>query len=171
MIEFHVEKRAGVTVAAIPGRQGTGQRIRRHRDQCRMDRIVGFHEKRADAPTMPGRPHRVYASMGNYIFSTELLLSELYADAQNRGQRARFRQGHSSAIDRPRRHVRLRFPDQQDSRRSGRMPRLLARCRDARRLLRSQHGSALRFADESLQPPVAAAHRRLLRRSGEVRLR
>ena len=37
----------------------------------------------ADAPTMPGDPERVYASMGNYIFSTNLLLRELYADAQN----------------------------------------------------------------------------------------
>src|SRR5207237_7239273 len=45
--------------------------------------IVGFHEKRADAPTMPEDPKRVYASMGNYVFSTELLLHELYADARN----------------------------------------------------------------------------------------
>ena len=45
--------------------------------------VVGFHEKRADAPTMPGDPDRVYASMGNYIFSTNLLLRELYADAEN----------------------------------------------------------------------------------------
>ena len=45
--------------------------------------VIGFHEKSADAPTMPGDPDRVYASMGNYIFSTDLLLRELYADAQN----------------------------------------------------------------------------------------
>ena len=32
---------------------------------------------------MPGDPERVYASMGNYIFSTNLLLRELYADAEN----------------------------------------------------------------------------------------
>ena len=44
-------------------------------------RIIGFHEKSADAPTMPGDPDRVYASMGNYIFSTRTLLRELYADA------------------------------------------------------------------------------------------
>ncbi len=43
----------------------------------------GFHEKRADAPTLPGDPDRVYASMGNYIFSTDLLMRELYADAAN----------------------------------------------------------------------------------------
>ena len=49
----------------------------------RSGRILVFHEKRADAPTMPGDPERVYASMGNYIFSTGLLLRELYADAAN----------------------------------------------------------------------------------------
>jgi hypothetical protein len=31
--------------------------------------IHGFHEKREDAPTIPGKPEKVYASMGNYIFS------------------------------------------------------------------------------------------------------
>jgi glucose-1-phosphate adenylyltransferase len=44
--------------------------------------IVGFHEKKVDAPTMPGDPQRVHASMGNYIFSTDLLLRELIADGQ-----------------------------------------------------------------------------------------
>ena len=32
---------------------------------------------------MPGDSERVFASMGNYIFSTNLLLRELYADAEN----------------------------------------------------------------------------------------
>ena len=44
-------------------------------------RIVGFHEKRPDAPTIPGSTEQVYASMGNYVFSTRTLLRELYADA------------------------------------------------------------------------------------------
>jgi glucose-1-phosphate adenylyltransferase len=82
MIEFHVEKRASATIAAIPvAREFSSEFgvIETHADGS----VVGFHEKRIDAPTMPGDPHRVYASMGNYIFSTELLLRELYADAQN----------------------------------------------------------------------------------------
>jgi glucose-1-phosphate adenylyltransferase len=45
--------------------------------------ITGFIEKKADAPTIPGDPERVYASMGNYIFSTRLLLQELHRDAQD----------------------------------------------------------------------------------------
>ncbi|MBV8833036.1 MAG: glucose-1-phosphate adenylyltransferase [Acidobacteriaceae bacterium] len=79
MIEYHVEKRAGVTVAAIPV-------PREHAIEFGViettpeGRIIGFHEKKADAPTMPTDPERVFASMGNYVFSTELLLQELYND-------------------------------------------------------------------------------------------
>ena len=36
--------------------------------------ILAFHEKNPDAPTIPGDGERVYASMGNYIFSTRTLL-------------------------------------------------------------------------------------------------
>src|SRR4029077_19653231 len=50
-------------------------------ETARDGHIIGFHEKRADAPPMPGDPDRVYASMGNYIFSTRTLLRELHADA------------------------------------------------------------------------------------------
>jgi glucose-1-phosphate adenylyltransferase len=42
---------------------------------------VAFHEKKSEAPTIPGEPHRVYASMGNYIFSARILLRALEADA------------------------------------------------------------------------------------------
>ena len=45
-------------------------------------RITGFHEKTPQAPTMPGDSDRVYASMGNYIFSTRALLDLLNTDAK-----------------------------------------------------------------------------------------
>jgi glucose-1-phosphate adenylyltransferase len=82
MIEYHVEKRAGVTIAAIP----VGKELASEFGviETRADgAIVGFHEKKADAPTLPGDPTRVFASMGNYIFSTDLLLEELYKDSHN----------------------------------------------------------------------------------------
>ena len=82
MIEFHVQKRAQVTVSSIPVPKPEASEfgvIEANDD----GRIVGFHEKNPDAPTMPGDPERVYASMGNYVFSTSLLLQELYADARN----------------------------------------------------------------------------------------
>jgi glucose-1-phosphate adenylyltransferase len=43
--------------------------------------ILAFHEKKPDAPTMPGDGDRVYASMGNYVFSTRTLLRLLHDDA------------------------------------------------------------------------------------------
>lgn len=82
MIEYHENKRAQVTVAAIPVPKQYASEF--GVIECGPDgRIHGFHEKKADAPTIPGRPDMVYASMGNYIFSTGLLLRELYADAEN----------------------------------------------------------------------------------------
>jgi glucose-1-phosphate adenylyltransferase len=82
MIEFHMHKRAQATIAAIPVEREMASEfgvIETTPDGT----VIGFHEKRADAPSMPGDPTRVLASMGNYIFSTDLLLDELYADAQN----------------------------------------------------------------------------------------
>jgi len=82
MIDFHVAKGAQVTVAAIP--------VPRHQavefgviEAADDGRIMAFHEKKADAPTMPGDLSRVYASMGNYIFSTKTLVDLLTKDAQD----------------------------------------------------------------------------------------
>jgi glucose-1-phosphate adenylyltransferase len=80
MIEFHVKKRADVTVAAIPV-------PKKHAvefgviEALHDGHIQAFHEKNADAPTLPGDSQRVYASMGNYIFSTKFLLKLLEEDA------------------------------------------------------------------------------------------
>jgi glucose-1-phosphate adenylyltransferase len=82
MVEYHVAKRAGVTVAAIPVQKQYASEFG-VLETTAEGSIVGFHEKRSDAPTMPHDPSQVYASMGNYIFSTDLLLRELYEDAKN----------------------------------------------------------------------------------------
>ncbi len=82
MIEYHAEKRAGVTVAAIPVEKEFASEFGVI-ETTPEGNIIGFHEKKVDAPTMPDDPTRVYASMGNYVFSTELLLRELYADGRN----------------------------------------------------------------------------------------
>jgi len=82
MIEYHLAKKAEVTVAAIPA-------PRRHAVEFGVieaapdGSIVAFHEKNPSAPSMPGDPERVCASMGNYIFSRKRLRDELYADANN----------------------------------------------------------------------------------------
>jgi glucose-1-phosphate adenylyltransferase len=82
MIEYHMARHAEVTVAAIPA-------PRRHAvefgviEAAADGRILAFHEKNPDAPSMPGDPTQVYASMGNYIFSTRTLLDLLKEDAKD----------------------------------------------------------------------------------------
>jgi glucose-1-phosphate adenylyltransferase len=82
MIDFHEEKNAEVSVAAIPVPKAQAREfgVIEARDD---GHIVAFHEKKADAPTMPGDPNRVYASMGNYVFSTRKLIELLQSDAEN----------------------------------------------------------------------------------------
>jgi glucose-1-phosphate adenylyltransferase len=82
MVEFHVQKGSKVTVAAIP----VEKQFAREFGVIEVDensRIIAFHEKRPDAPTIPDRPTHVFASMGNYIFSTDVLVRELYLDSEN----------------------------------------------------------------------------------------
>ncbi|MGH9609752.1 MAG: glucose-1-phosphate adenylyltransferase [Bryobacteraceae bacterium] len=81
MLEFHVDRRAGATVAAVPVRKEFSSEFGVI-EASPQGNILNFHEKRADAPTIPGDPSHVFASMGNYIFSTDLLLRELHADVK-----------------------------------------------------------------------------------------
>ena len=82
MLEFHRDKGSQATIAAIPVAKDLASEFGVIEAQGDGS-ITGFHEKEVHAPTMPGDPDRVYASMGNYIFSTDLLLRELYADAED----------------------------------------------------------------------------------------
>src|SRR5271169_6246167 len=73
MVDHHVTHGAGVTVAAIP--------VPRHEAPSfgivnvgKDGRTVSeFLEKPADPPPMPGNPEMSYASMGNYVFDTNVL--------------------------------------------------------------------------------------------------
>jgi glucose-1-phosphate adenylyltransferase len=80
MIDFHVHKNAEVTVAAIPVEKKLAPEFGVV-EAAEDGRVLGFHEKNPEAPTMPGDPGRVFASMGNYIFSTRTLLRLLHEDA------------------------------------------------------------------------------------------
>lgn len=82
MIEFHQHKQAEVTVAAIPVDKRLAPEFGVI-EAAPDGRILGFHEKRADAPTLPGDPERVFASMGNYVFSAGLLIEEIKKDADS----------------------------------------------------------------------------------------
>jgi glucose-1-phosphate adenylyltransferase len=87
MIDHHVAHGAGVTVAAIP--------VPRHEASSFGILSVGpdgrtvqeFLEKPADPPAMPGDAEQSYASMGNYVFDTEVLVDALHKDADDDSSR------------------------------------------------------------------------------------
>src|ERR1022692_4305764 len=92
MIEYHIAKKAELTVAAIPAPRDMASEF----GVIEADdsgRILAFHEKNPDPPPMPGDPHRVFASMGNYVFSTRTLLKLLHDDAAEESSRHDF--GHN----------------------------------------------------------------------------
>ena len=80
MMAYHDEKGAKGTVAALPVPVESSRQF----GTIEIDqdwRIVRFHEKVPDPPEIPGRPGWTLASMGNYVFDTEVLVEELRHDA------------------------------------------------------------------------------------------
>lgn len=80
MIQFHQEKEADVTVAALPVPIDQAHRF----GIIEVDaegRVIGFSEKPKEPKPMPGNPDMAYASMGNYLFNTEILMEALLRDA------------------------------------------------------------------------------------------
>ena len=84
MLDFHREAEADVTVAALPVTLDQGPSfgvLGVERD----GRIVEFTEKPQFPQELPDRPGYCYASMGNYVFKTEALISALSC-AHTRGE-------------------------------------------------------------------------------------
>lgn len=77
MIDWHLHKQADVTVATlpVPVEEASGFGVV---DIDAGHRITRFLEKPASPPAMPGRPGHSLASMGNYIFSADVLRRELH---------------------------------------------------------------------------------------------
>lgn len=82
MIEFHENLSAACSIAAIPVHKKHAHEFGVI-EADETGRIVGFHEKNPEAPTIPGNHDQVYASMGNYVFNTRLLLKALKDDAED----------------------------------------------------------------------------------------
>ncbi|HZP45015.1 MAG TPA: glucose-1-phosphate adenylyltransferase [Candidatus Binataceae bacterium] len=81
MIDFHVERKAAVTVASLPVTLEEARSFGVLEVNSGL-RIVGFEEKPAEPRPMPGAPGRCLASMGNYLFDPQTLRSALIEDAQ-----------------------------------------------------------------------------------------
>ena len=85
MIEFHEEKGAKLTVAAIPVPVEQAHQF----GVIIVDenwKMIGFQEKPTEnVATMPGDPTKVLASMGNYVFDAKTLVEELTIDVDIAG--------------------------------------------------------------------------------------
>ncbi len=116
-----------------------------------------FLEKPTDPVGLPDAPHEILASMGNYVANADALIEAVTQDADNPtsrhdmggdivpwfvergdGRRLRLRRERRRGLDRP-------------------GPRLLARRRDPRRLLRREHGPHL--GQPGVQPVQRASGR------------
>ncbi|MFZ9628225.1 MAG: glucose-1-phosphate adenylyltransferase [Ilumatobacteraceae bacterium] len=73
LVDHHVAVGAGVTVAAIPVPYEEAKAFGVI-ETDETGRILAFHEKSPNPPTMPGDPTRCLASMGNYVFDTQTLI-------------------------------------------------------------------------------------------------
>jgi glucose-1-phosphate adenylyltransferase len=82
MLEEHLETDAGVTVAGIrvPIEQASSFGIIERGDSTLIEQ---FREKPSDPAPLPDDPSMVLASMGNYIFKTDVLLDLIHEDSLN----------------------------------------------------------------------------------------
>jgi glucose-1-phosphate adenylyltransferase len=82
MLAFHRDRDADLTVAAIPVPIEEGSQF----GILQVDenhRIIGFEEKPENPKPIPGQPDKCLASMGNYIFKTDVLAEEVVRDAHD----------------------------------------------------------------------------------------
>jgi glucose-1-phosphate adenylyltransferase len=81
MVKDHIDTGAEATVAGIrvPRKDATAFGVIQTADDG--INIAGFLEKPADPPSVPDDPDVTYASMGNYVFSTDALIEALKVDA------------------------------------------------------------------------------------------
>jgi len=87
LVDQHIESGAGVTVAGI--RVPLAQAYQFGVIETAPDgrRIAEFREKPTDARGLSDAPDQVYASMGNYVFTTRTLIDAVTSDAEDDGSR------------------------------------------------------------------------------------
>jgi glucose-1-phosphate adenylyltransferase len=73
MASFHTERAADVTISALPVPLAEASAYGVISTDA-AGRVTAFDEKPAHPTPMPGQPGKAFASMGNYLFSTDVLL-------------------------------------------------------------------------------------------------
>jgi glucose-1-phosphate adenylyltransferase len=81
MLEAHLASGADVTVGCVtvPRAEATAFGVM---DVDENERVIGFLEKPAEPPGLPGDPDHTLASMGIYVFTADLLYDELVRDSE-----------------------------------------------------------------------------------------
>ena len=87
MVAQHQAQGAGVTVAAIPVPRADASGFGIVQTAADGRTIEAFLEKPADPPPLANDPNMSYASMGNYVFDTEVLIEALRKDAADEDSR------------------------------------------------------------------------------------
>ncbi|MFD7695383.1 glucose-1-phosphate adenylyltransferase [Streptomyces sp. NPDC059805] len=83
MLDQHIESGAGVTVAGIRVPRTESSAFGVISPGPDGQTVRGFLEKPADPPGLADDPDRVFASMGNYVFTTKALVEALQRDAED----------------------------------------------------------------------------------------
>ena len=81
MLEQHIETGAAVTVAALRAPLSQADQFGVVETGPDGHTITAFREKPKDAVGLPDAPDEVFASMGNYLFTTEALIDAVTSDA------------------------------------------------------------------------------------------
>jgi glucose-1-phosphate adenylyltransferase len=87
MVAQHVASGAGVTVAAIRTPLEQADQFGIIETTAGGRRIERFREKPKDARGLPDAPNQVYASMGNYVFTTDVLVDAVTRDSRDEDSR------------------------------------------------------------------------------------
>jgi glucose-1-phosphate adenylyltransferase len=87
IIDQHLAQGAGVTVAALPVSRQDAKDFGIVGVAANGRTITDFLEKPTNPPPLPGSPDESFASMGIYVFSTEVLRDALNRDAKDEGSR------------------------------------------------------------------------------------
>jgi glucose-1-phosphate adenylyltransferase len=81
-IKYHLAKKADLTIAAVEADISEASRF--GIIQAEFDgRVSGFQEKPKNPHPIPGKPGKVFVSMGVYIFKRDVLIDVLNNDAKN----------------------------------------------------------------------------------------
>ena len=87
MLDAHLSSGSGATVAGIRVPRAESNQFGVITIGPGSSKILRFDEKPEDAQGLPDSPEEVLASMGNYIFSTEMLMDLASDDAQKDGSK------------------------------------------------------------------------------------